>query len=227
MTTPEKNTPKKTTEMSAAERRNLQSKLDSMLAQAISDVHALGYETYGIIEKIRMTNNKSRLGSASVKNGARLYRAKGRGCARERWDKPPVFQISISTRECASDSDIKDTLYHEVIHCIPDCFNHGKSFKAAALRVNAAYGTNVETRKKEESSREGSPRPAIPCSDKTDKQLKAELLNHIGETVKIRRRTFTFVGLNSRPKNCCVLQDSRGIQYVCNVRACAHGLGLE
>lgn len=218
---------KKTTEMSAAERRNLQSKLDSMLAQAISDVHALGYETYGVMEKIRITNNKSRLGSASVKNGARLYRAKGRGSTREQWDKPPVFQLSISTRECASDSDIKDTLYHEIIHCIPGCFNHGKSFKIAALRVNAAYGTNVETRKKEEPSGEDGTQPEVPCSDKTDKQLKMELMDHIGETVRIRRRMFTFVGVNSRPKNCCVLQDARGIQYVCNARVCAHGLGLE
>lgn len=214
--------PKKTTEMSAAEKRALQSKLNLMLAQAIEDVCALGYKTYDIMPDVRITNNKTRLGSASVKNDARLSRNRKKKFAGELWDKDPLFQISISTRECSNDADIRDTLYHEVIHCIPNCFNHGNAFKSAAAKVNTAYNTNVDTQK-----RESAENASIPCADKTDAQLRNELAKHVGETMQIRRKKFVLTGFNDRPKNCCVLMDDKGNQYVWNVRACAFGLGLE
>lgn len=219
------NAAKKTTEMTPKERKALQTKLDAMLAQAIADVHELGYETYDIMEHVRITNNRSRLGSASCKNDARLSR-RWKKMGREVWEGSPLFQISISTRECATDSDIKDTLYHEVIHCIPGCFNHGTDFKVVAALVNAKFGTHVDTRKRESESESGN-RAENTSAAKSDTQMKIELLKHFGKTFKRGRKTYTFVGLNDRPKNCCVLADANGTQYVCNVRTCAHYLGID
>lgn len=146
---------KTTNDMSASERRALQLKLDAMLQDAISDVKALGYSPYDILPAVRITNNKTRLGSAAVANDAhqvRHSRSRRAKTDNVRWTKDPSFRISISTHECSCDKDIKDTLYHEVIHCIPGCFNHGSQFKAVAARVNAAYGVDVDTSKKDQEA---------------------------------------------------------------------------
>ena len=38
---------------------------------------------------------------------------------------------------------IKNTIIHELIHCIPDCNNHGKEFKRYAKLVNDKLGYNI------------------------------------------------------------------------------------
>ena len=38
---------------------------------------------------------------------------------------------------------IKNTIIHELIHCLPDCNNHGKQFKYYASYVNERLGYNI------------------------------------------------------------------------------------
>lgn len=212
---------KTTNDMSSSERRALQSKLDAMLQDAIADVKALGYSLYDILPAVRITNNKTRLGSAAVANDAHQVK---RSCSRRtqtdnvRWTKNPSFRISISTHECSCDKDIKDTLYHEVIHCIPGCFNHGSQFKAAASRVNATYGIDVDTSKKDQEAYAKKNKLA-----ETDLYRLVE--DKIGCKVKIRSTEFVFTGFNDRPKRCCDLKSSKGT-YICDLYTCAYGLGL-
>lgn len=219
-----------TKNMTSSEKKALQNKLDAVLAQAIEDVSEFT-ELYEIIPSIRITNNRSRVGSASVANGARLDARMRKRFKMEKWDKPPIFKISISTQECNTEEDIRNTLYHEVIHCAPGCFNHGKPFKALSAKVNAKYGTNVETSKKADapsnSSRFASsiaaPLPPL-SSEKPDS--RALVAVHIGESFKRGRKTYTFTGFNENPKNCCDLMDSAGNKYKAPAELVAEELGV-
>lgn len=122
-------------------------------------------------------------------------------------------------------------VYHEVIHCAPGCFNHGKPFKALSAKVNAKYGTNVETSKKADapsnSSRFASsiaaPLPPL-SSEKSDP--RALVAAHIGESFKRGRKTYTFTGFNENPKNCCDLMDSAGNKYKAPAELVAEELGV-
>jgi len=42
-----------------------------------------------------------------------------------------------------NDDIIKNTIIHELIHCMPDCNNHGKEFKKYANFVNEKLGYNI------------------------------------------------------------------------------------
>lgn len=212
---------KKTTEMSRQEKSALQSKLDAMLTKAIADVSSLGFEIFEIEPTVRLTNNRTRLGSAQVINGAKLIKQRRRANAPEKWEGTPRFRISISSAECGSDEDINNVLYHEVIHCIAGCCNHGTRFKAVADKVNRAFGTKVETSKK-------APSKATASTGKQYRhdEIVSMLGEHIGETFSIRRKTYTLVGFNNRPKNCVVIEDARKVQYVTSPMAVASALGL-
>lgn len=43
------------------------------------------------------------------------------------------------------DKIIKNTIIHEIIHCIPFCNNHGKNFKKYANYINLKLGYNITT----------------------------------------------------------------------------------
>ena len=42
-----------------------------------------------------------------------------------------------------NDDIIKNTIVHELIHCMPDCNNHGKEFKRYAKYINDKLGYNI------------------------------------------------------------------------------------
>ncbi len=42
-----------------------------------------------------------------------------------------------------NDEKIKNTIIHELIHCLPDCNNHGKEFKKYAKIINEKLGYNI------------------------------------------------------------------------------------
>ena len=56
------------------------------------------------------------------------------------------FTINISDillDERNSDTQLIQTMFHEILHTIPGCFNHGKEWQRYADIVNRQYGTNV------------------------------------------------------------------------------------
>lgn len=70
-------------------------------------------------------------------------RAKTRwGQCRKRWGK---FYINISSRlldESISDFPVKNTLMHEILHTMPNCFNHGDEWSELAEKVNNSLATD-------------------------------------------------------------------------------------
>lgn len=42
-----------------------------------------------------------------------------------------------------NDDIIKNTIIHEIIHCFPDCNNHGKEFKKYSKLINEKLGYNI------------------------------------------------------------------------------------
>lgn len=42
-----------------------------------------------------------------------------------------------------NDDIIKNTIIHELIHCLPDCNNHGKEFKKHSKMINEKLGYNI------------------------------------------------------------------------------------
>ncbi len=42
-----------------------------------------------------------------------------------------------------NDDIIKNTIIHEIIHCLPDCNNHGKEFKRYSHLINEKLGYNI------------------------------------------------------------------------------------
>ncbi len=42
-----------------------------------------------------------------------------------------------------NDDIIKNTIIHEIIHCLPDCNNHGKDFKRYCRLINEKLGYNI------------------------------------------------------------------------------------
>ena len=42
-----------------------------------------------------------------------------------------------------NDDIIKNTIVHELIHCLPDCNNHGTEFKKYAKYINSKLGYNI------------------------------------------------------------------------------------
>ena len=66
------------------------------------------YNTIGLFNSTRVLGNCHR----------------GRGCS--------IFKISLNKLlvECGTDEQIKSTILHELIHTMPNCFNHQKQFKA-------------------------------------------------------------------------------------------------
>lgn len=57
------------------------------------------------------------------------------------------FVIEISDRLLKDNVDnmaTKNTIMHEILHTVDDCFNHGNKWKTMADKVNRAYGYNIK-----------------------------------------------------------------------------------
>lgn len=185
--------------------KTLQAKLDRMLAKAIADIRSLGYEPSGdILPHVRMTTNSRSLGSCQEMTQS-LRRVK-RGVYEVIPGRRPVFRISCSVNAGSSDAEFMDVLYHEVIHTLPGCFSHGAAFKAAAERVNVAFGANVETRKSVGTDSDG--KQLVGTMRVTHDEAKAQAAKLVGHTFVIKGRRYRLTGMNPRaPKNSCKLVD--------------------
>ena len=63
-----------------------------------------------------------------------------------KYEKYKKHKIEISSWVMQLDeSIIKNTIMHELIHCIPNCNNHGKEFKKYANYINTQLGYNIKT----------------------------------------------------------------------------------
>lgn len=62
--------------------------------------------------------------------------------------KKHTIEISPWVMEL-DDRIIKNTIMHEIIHCLPDCNNHGKVFKKYAIYINQNLGYNISRVRKQ------------------------------------------------------------------------------
>ena len=63
-----------------------------------------------------------------------------------KYDKFKKHHIEISKWVMElNDKIIKNTIMHEIIHCLPGCNNHGKEFKKYASHINENLGYEIRT----------------------------------------------------------------------------------
>lgn len=163
-----------------------QERFDALLADCDSRLRRIGIYPREYLPSVRLTHNRSRIGS----------------CKKLRGGRKPLFQISCSVDACKTDAQVRDVLFHELIHTLPGCFDHCSRFREAAAKVNATYGTDVRATRREPARTV----PEVPRS-------QVEPL--VGIELLVRGRRYRFVGMNDRPKRCCNLADERGRLYVC------------
>ncbi|MCI6548769.1 MAG: hypothetical protein MR874_09935 [Coriobacteriaceae bacterium] len=163
-----------------------QERFDGLLSECDSCLRRIGLSPRAYLPSVRLTHNRSRIGS----------------CKKLRGGRRPLFQISCSVDACATDAQVRDVLFHELIHTLPGCFDHGNRFREAAAKANAAYGTEVRATRREPARRV----PEVP---------RWRVAPLVGTELLVRGRRYRFVGMNDRPKRCCNLTDERGRSYVC------------
>ena len=163
-----------------------QERFDALLADCDLCLRHIGISPREYLPSVRLTHNHSRIGS----------------CKKLRGGRKPLFQISCSVDACKTDAQVRDVLFHELIHTLPGCFDHGRRFREVAARVNAAYGTDVRATRRE---------PVRKVSEVPRSQMEPL----VGTELLVRGKRYRFVGMNERPKRFCNLADERGRLYVC------------
>ena len=70
--------------------------------------------------------------------------------AKSRWGQTKLrdgnYSINIASVLVSDESPIKackSTMFHEILHTMPNCMNHGKVWQGYVDRVNKAYGYNI------------------------------------------------------------------------------------
>lgn len=104
--------------------------VDDIKAEIIEDLEILKYHGYKTIppEKINVAINN------------RFKRAFGR-CDKK--EDGFTIQINGEYLRVAEPKHIHNTIMHEVLHTLPNCFNHGIFWKTAAQKVNYNYGFTI------------------------------------------------------------------------------------
>lgn len=112
--------------------KDFQQRIEDLMKECIDDMASIGVEISPDIIGVKI--NK---------------RAKQRlGCCREirkPWGKEYVIEISHMLKD-DKDKLIKDIIYHELLHTVPGCMNHGEKWKKLAKRTKLYLGADVKSR---------------------------------------------------------------------------------
>lgn len=183
------------------------SDMDTLLQQSIgivssvSDTYAHALVDTNIISKVRITNNKCRLGSCRiVQHGVQK-----------------AFQISISRKTFELPGLAVSTMIHEVIHVLPGCMNHGNQFKRAADLVNIRYGKMLNVKVSTRCDILDFADDGLTAEERTalqkrwEREARSSLVGHVGDTFKLNGFTARFDGFNQRARRFdCMLTDVSG-----------------
>ena len=94
--------------------------------QCIENLNAIGIYPNDILEFRINTRAKKRWGQACKKSG--------------------VYSININVlllQDDCPERALLETLYHELLHCVDDCMNHGEKWQELAELVNDCYMVNI------------------------------------------------------------------------------------
>ena len=132
------------------EKQDKQEKLEQLFNECINELHSIGIDMaskeYGKISiKIAKRNNK-RYGCCKQEEPDKKYKTIKK-IGRHRCVKYERFnKHTIEVSKWVMDLDekiIKNTIMHELIHCMPFCNNHGDLFKKYANYINKNLGYDI------------------------------------------------------------------------------------
>lgn len=129
----------------------MEEKLNRLYRECIKELNMVGIDIldekyYGKIDISIAKRNNKRYGCCRQEEPDKRYKSiikRGRKkiIRYERFNK---HHIEISKWVLVlEDNIIKNTIIHELIHCIPYCNNHGIEFKKYAKLINNAYGYDI------------------------------------------------------------------------------------
>ena len=129
----------------------MEQKLYRLFSECVNELNKIGIDIlnenkYGKIEISIAKRNNKRYGCCRQEEPDGNYRivtkvGRKRIVKYERFNKHHI-EISKWVMEL-EDNIIKNTIMHELIHCIPYCNNHGTEFKKYAKLINLEYGYDI------------------------------------------------------------------------------------
>ena len=134
-------------------------KLNKLYLECIQELENIGIniqneKIIGYIDiKISKRNNK-RYGCCKQENPDKKYKVIQKIGPHKtiKYEKFNTHHIEISKWVMQlNDNIIKNTIIHELIHCIPFCNNHGNEFKKYAKYINQKLGYNITTKGNKEA----------------------------------------------------------------------------
>lgn len=129
----------------------MEEKLEKLYEQVINELETIGLdilnnEEVGKISISISKRNNKRYGCCKQekpdkKSKVIIKKGRYRIIKYEKFEEHYI-EISPWVMEL-EDTIIKNTIIHELIHCIPYCNNHGKEFKQYAKYINSKLGYNI------------------------------------------------------------------------------------
>lgn len=129
----------------------MEEKLNRLYRECIKELNMVGIDIldekyYGKIDIAVSKRNNKRYGCCRQEEPDKRYKVITKRGRKKiiRYEKFNKHYIEISKWVLElEDNIIKNTIIHELIHCIPYCNNHGIEFKKYAKLINNAYGYDI------------------------------------------------------------------------------------
>lgn len=131
--------------------KKMEEKLNKLFEESINELKSIGIDITNIKKigeidiSISKRNNK-RYGCCKQENPDPKYKTIKKIGRRKsiKYEKFNTHHIEISPWVMElEDEIIKNTIIHELIHCIPYCNNHGEEFKKYAKYINTKLGYDI------------------------------------------------------------------------------------
>lgn len=150
----------------------MEQKLNKLFSECVMELKEIGIDIldvkqYGKIEISISRRNTKRYGCCKQEKPDNNYRTISKIGRRRvvKYEKFGIHKIEISKWVMELDEDIiKNTIMHELIHCLPYCNNHGLEFKKYAKIINDSLGYDI--------SRVGDKKKDFEKSDKEYNETK-------------------------------------------------------
>lgn len=129
----------------------MEQRLNILFLECVNELNRIGIDIlnekeYGKIEISISKRNNTRYGCCKQEEPDRNYKTITKIGRRKivKYEKFNKHNIEISKWVLDLEDDIvKNTIMHELIHCIPYCNNHGEEFKKYAYLINSNYGYDI------------------------------------------------------------------------------------
>ena len=129
----------------------MEEKLNKLFVKCVDELHYIGLDIlnekqFGKIQISISKKNNKRYGCCKQEEPDKSSKVITKIGKRKviKYEKFNKHQIEISKWVMELEEDIiKNTIMHELIHCIPYCNNHGIEFKKYAKLINTNYGYNI------------------------------------------------------------------------------------